>query len=67
VFENGSISPNDYRPALEINRPIDDVWPLKVISIGAGISRMLTAIRFPQKLKNIDIVIYEKNNDIGET
>jgi 2-polyprenyl-6-methoxyphenol hydroxylase-like FAD-dependent oxidoreductase len=31
---------------------------------GAGISGMLTAIRFPQKLKNIDLVVYEKNNDI---
>jgi cation diffusion facilitator CzcD-associated flavoprotein CzcO len=31
---------------------------------GAGISGMLPAIRFPQTLENIDLVVYEKNNDI---
>jgi ribulose 1,5-bisphosphate synthetase/thiazole synthase len=48
-------------------KPIDDDRPVKVICIGAGISGILTAIRFPQRLKNLDLVIYDKSDDIGGT
>ncbi|OQV09822.1 hypothetical protein CLAIMM_13905 [Cladophialophora immunda] len=48
-------------------KPIDDDRPIKVICIGAGISGMLTAIRFPQKIKNLELVIYDKSDDIGGT
>ncbi|KAH0846689.1 hypothetical protein AYO21_08087 [Fonsecaea monophora] len=48
-------------------KSIDDDRPIKVICIGAGISGMLTAIRFPQKIKNLDLVIYDKSDDIGGT
>ena len=48
-------------------RPIDENRRMTLICIGAGYSGTLTAIRFPQKIPNIDLVIYEKNEDIGET
>lgn len=48
-------------------RPIDDLRPFKVICIGAGISGILAGIRLPQKIKNLDLTIFEKNDDIGGT
>lgn len=49
------------------DHPIDDYRPLRIVCIGAGISGILTAIRFPQRLKNIELVIYEKNPEVGGT
>ncbi|KAK6073648.1 flavin-binding monooxygenase [Seiridium cupressi] len=48
-------------------RPVDYSRPIKVICIGAGISGILTGIRFPQHIKNLDLVIYEKNKGLGGT
>jgi hypothetical protein len=50
-----------------LDLPIDAGRPLKVICIGAGYSGILTAIRLPQRIPNLELVIYEKNNDIGGT
>lgn len=47
------------------NVAIDEYRPIKVICIGAGISGILSAIRFPQKIPNLELKIYEKNEDIG--
>ncbi len=47
--------------------PVDHARPVKVVCIGAGYSGILTAIRFPQKIKNLDLTIYDKNEDIGGT
>ncbi|KAG7423143.1 FAD-binding monooxygenase moxY [Fusarium oxysporum f. sp. raphani] len=38
-----------------------------LVCIGAGFSGILTAIRFPQRIPNVDLVIYDKNDDIGGT
>lgn len=46
-------------------RPIDENRTIKVICIGAGYSGILTAIRFPHQIHDLDLVIYEKNDDIG--
>lgn len=46
---------------------IDDYRPMKVIVIGAGLSGILAGIRFPQYIKNLDLIIYEKNSDVGGT
>ena len=46
---------------------IDDYRPMKVICIGAGISGICAAIRFNQRIQNLDFTIYEKNPDIGGT
>jgi cation diffusion facilitator CzcD-associated flavoprotein CzcO len=49
------------------DRAIDAKRPLRVICIGAGISGIITAIRFPQRIPNLDLQIYEKNADISGT
>ncbi|KAL5119011.1 hypothetical protein ACEQ8H_003140 [Pleosporales sp. CAS-2024a] len=41
--------------------------PLKVIVIGAGYSGIYCGIRIPEKLRNVDLVIYEKNAGVGGT
>lgn len=41
------------------------LWCLLVV--GAGFSGIATAYRITQSLKNIDFVIYEKNEDFGGT
>ena len=46
---------------------IDDYRPVKIICIGAGFSGVLAGIRFPQNVKNLNLVIYEKNPNLGGT
>ncbi|KAF2016836.1 FAD/NAD(P)-binding domain-containing protein [Aaosphaeria arxii CBS 175.79] len=41
--------------------PIENTRPLKVIVIGAGYSGIYCGIRIPEKLRNVELVIYEKN------
>jgi cation diffusion facilitator CzcD-associated flavoprotein CzcO len=41
--------------------------PLRVVVIGAGISGILAAIRFPQRISNLSLTVYEKNTDISGT
>ena len=48
-------------------RSVNALRPLRAICIGAGISGIITAIRFPQKLHGVSLQIYEKNSDIGGT
>lgn len=45
--------------------PVDYARPIKVICIGAGMSGILCGIRFPQKIPNLDLTIYEKNDEVG--
>jgi hypothetical protein len=68
--------PNHYNPvdimvlkrqAVIQERPIDGKRPLRTICVGAGISGIVTAIRFPQRIPNLDLQIYEKNSDITGT
>ncbi|KAI0091294.1 FAD/NAD-P-binding domain-containing protein [Irpex rosettiformis] len=54
----------DYR-APEFN--IDDYRPLKVRCIGAGFSGIICALRFRQKIPNLDFQIYEKQAGVGGT
>ncbi|KAJ7230153.1 FAD/NAD-P-binding domain-containing protein [Mycena pura] len=48
---------------------IDDYRPVKVICIGAGFSGILrvSAIRFQQKVPNLDFKLYEKADGVGGT
>jgi hypothetical protein len=55
------------RQAIIEERPIDGTRHLRVICVGAGISGILTAIRFPQRIPNLELQIYEKNPDITGT
>ncbi|KAI1612436.1 flavin-binding monooxygenase [Exophiala viscosa] len=47
--------------------PVENFRPLKVRVIGAGFSGIYLGVRIPQRLRNIDLQIYEKNDGIGGT
>ena len=47
------------------NVPVDHARPIKVICIGAGMSGILCGIRFPQRIPNLELVIYDKNDEVG--
>jgi ribulose 1,5-bisphosphate synthetase/thiazole synthase len=47
------------------DEPIENLRPLKVRVIGAGYSGIYLGIRIPQRLRNIDLQIYEKNEGVG--
>ncbi|KIV89327.1 hypothetical protein PV10_08903 [Exophiala mesophila] len=49
------------------SRPIDEARPLKVIYIGAGVSGILAAIEFLKAVPSLELVIYEKNPEVGGT
>ncbi|KAJ4580211.1 hypothetical protein HRR83_003159 [Exophiala dermatitidis] len=49
------------------DRCIDDLRPMRVVVIGAGISGILASIRLPQRIPHLSLQIYEKNADIGGT
>ncbi|KAL1852735.1 hypothetical protein VTK73DRAFT_9174 [Phialemonium thermophilum] len=44
---------------------VENQRPLKVIVVGAGFSGILAAIRIPEKLRNVELVVYEKNEGVG--
>lgn len=56
-----------YADPIISERSADEPRPLKVIFIGAGISGMCAAIRYPQYVPNVELAIYEKNPDVGGT
>lgn len=47
--------------------PVENFRPLKVIVIGAGYSGIYCGIRIPERLRNVELVIYEKNAGVGGT
>lgn len=49
------------------DEPIENQRPLTVRVIGAGYSGVYLGIRIPQRLRNVDLQIYEKNEGIGGT
>jgi hypothetical protein len=49
------------------DEPVENLRPLKVRVIGAGYSGIYLGIRVPQRLRNVDLQIYEKNEGIGGT
>ncbi|KAJ4024622.1 hypothetical protein NW752_003186 [Fusarium irregulare] len=54
-------------PRVGSDRPIDSPEPLKVIYIGAGISGIVASILFRKAVPSLDLVIYDKNPEIGGT
>jgi len=46
---------------------IDEYRPMKVICIGAGYAGIIAGIRFRQRIPNLELEIYEKENGIGGT
>lgn len=49
------------------NFAIDEHRPVRIAVIGAGYSGILAAIRIPQRLRNYELVVYERENGIGGT
>ncbi|KAK1777332.1 hypothetical protein QBC45DRAFT_417018 [Copromyces sp. CBS 386.78] len=47
--------------------PVENLRPLRVVVIGAGYSGIGAAIRLPEKLRNVELVVYEKYEGIGGT
>ncbi|KAH7367036.1 hypothetical protein B0T11DRAFT_221447 [Plectosphaerella cucumerina] len=47
--------------------PVENHRPIKVRVIGAGYSGVYMGIRIPQRLRNVDLKIYEKNEGVGGT
>lgn len=45
--------------------PVENFRPVKVIIIGAGYSGIYCGIRMPERLRNLELVIYEKNAGVG--
>lgn len=64
TYVNGTA---DDAPWLLHQAPVENQRPLKVIVIGAGYSGIYLGIRLPERLRNVDLVIYEKNAGIGGT
>ncbi|RDL38519.1 Flavin-binding monooxygenase [Venustampulla echinocandica] len=56
-----------YQPFTIKDEPVENQRPLKVRVIGAGYSGIYLGIRIPQRLRNIDLQIYEKNDGVGGT
>ncbi|RJE26343.1 monooxygenase [Aspergillus sclerotialis] len=48
-------------------RSIDQFRPIRVVVIGSGISGIITNIRLRQRIANLDLCVYERNEDIGGT
>ncbi|RFU28410.1 hypothetical protein B7463_g7911, partial [Scytalidium lignicola] len=47
--------------------PVDDFAKIKVLCIGAGLSGILSGIKLPQMIENLELAIYEQSSDIGGT
>ncbi|KAL3482110.1 hypothetical protein BJX99DRAFT_268504 [Aspergillus californicus] len=56
------------KPSFQIEEhPIDDVRPIKVGVIGAGLAGITAGVLLPVKLPGLDLRIYDKNADVGGT
>lgn len=60
-------TPQDEAKPSPSQRCMDQARPLKVIYIGGGISGICGAIEFRKQVPDVDLVIYEKNPDLGGT
>lgn len=55
-------------PGLELeDHPVDEHAPIRVVVVGAGISGLIAGILLPAKVPGLDLVIYERNDDIVST
>ncbi|EKM58936.1 uncharacterized protein PHACADRAFT_205130 [Phanerochaete carnosa HHB-10118-sp] len=50
-----------------LEEPVDRARPVRVIIIGAGLSGIALTHKIIRSLQNVDLVIYEKNSDVGGT
>ncbi|KAL4913327.1 hypothetical protein BDW62DRAFT_214325 [Aspergillus aurantiobrunneus] len=65
---HGGVGQPEHRPAFQIEEhPVDQVRPIKVGVIGAGLSGITAGVLLPAKLPGLDLRIYDKNADLGGT
>jgi hypothetical protein len=68
IHTNGTTNGHTPKPGFRlIDAPVDSQRPLKVVVIGAGYSGIYLGIRIPERLRNVELVIYEKNAGVGGT
>lgn len=67
LHRNGTKSGIGKTPFKLNDSPIENQRPLKVVVIGAGYSGIYCGIRIPERLRNVELVIYEKNAGVGGT
>ena len=68
VKEQSSGVSNGAKPQWDIHdTPVENQRPIKVIVIGAGYSGIYLGIRIPERIRNCELVIYDKNDGIGGT
>ena len=44
---------------------VENLRPMRVVVIGAGFSGIVAAIRIPERLRNVELVVYEKEAGVG--
>lgn len=66
---SGDEMPNQgSQPPSKLNEtPVENFRPMRVIVIGAGYSGIYCGIRIPERLRNVELCIYDKNAGIGGT
>ena len=66
AYTNGAA--NGVKPEWQLHdAPIENQRPMRVIVIGAGYSGIYLGIRIPERIRNCELVIYEKNEAVGGT
>ena len=68
VEVNGTVDSEDKlvsKPKFELeDHPIDEVRPIKVGVIGAGLAGISAGVLLPAKVPGLDLRIYDKNADV---
>lgn len=65
---NRKIGNSSRMPPTIINQaPVENFRPMRVIVIGAGFSGIYCGVRIPERLRNVELCIYEKNAGVGGT
>jgi hypothetical protein len=65
---NGTLAANGAKAEWLLHDvPIENQRPMRVIVIGAGYSGIYLGIRIPERIRNCELVIYEKNEGVGGT
>ncbi|OGE50581.1 hypothetical protein PENARI_c016G04590 [Penicillium arizonense] len=61
-------SPEEKNSTFQLEEhPVDEVRPIKVGIIGAGLAGITAGVMLPAKLPGLDLRIYDKNADVGGT
>jgi hypothetical protein len=62
LYDFDENNPNDLT-----RRAVDNLRPMKVIVLGTGMSGIIAGTFFPREIENLELVIYDKNEDLGGT